>query len=133
VLDRGYRNVLIEINNECNISYDHEILKPLRVHELIERVKTTPAAAAGCSPARATAAAPFQGRTSRDRPISSCCTAMVSHRRIASPDGPGLERMVGGAPKPIVFNEDDHYDFARPRTTSSRRLPCTLVGYFDYG
>ena len=39
VLDRGYRNVLIEINNECNVRYDHAILQPERVHELIERVK----------------------------------------------------------------------------------------------
>ena len=36
VLDRGYRNVLIEINNECNVRYDHAILQPPRVHELIE-------------------------------------------------------------------------------------------------
>ena len=37
VLDKGYRNVLIEINNECNVAaYDHAILQPPRVHELIE-------------------------------------------------------------------------------------------------
>jgi hypothetical protein len=39
VLDRGYRNVLIEVNNECNVRYDHPVLRPDRVHELIERVK----------------------------------------------------------------------------------------------
>ena len=37
--EKGYRNVLIEVNNECNVRYDHAILKPDRVHELIERVK----------------------------------------------------------------------------------------------
>jgi hypothetical protein len=36
---QNYRNVLIEINNECNIRYDHEILKPERVHELINIVR----------------------------------------------------------------------------------------------
>ncbi|MEX2381544.1 MAG: hypothetical protein WD490_04110 [Opitutales bacterium] len=41
ILERGYRNVLIEINNECNIRYDHAILQPQRVHELIERVRQT--------------------------------------------------------------------------------------------
>ncbi len=40
VLDRDYRNVLIEVNNECNVRYDHAILQPDRVHELIDRVKT---------------------------------------------------------------------------------------------
>ena len=39
VLDQGYRNVLIEINNECNVRYDHAILQPARVHELITRAK----------------------------------------------------------------------------------------------
>src|SRR5947199_7323045 len=36
---RGYRNVLVEIDNECNVRYEHAILQPERVHELIERVK----------------------------------------------------------------------------------------------
>jgi hypothetical protein len=39
VLEKGYRNVLIEINNECNVRYDHPILQPARVHELIELAK----------------------------------------------------------------------------------------------
>src|SRR5262245_25941625 len=39
VADKGYRNVLIEVNNECNVRYDHAILKPERVHELIDRAK----------------------------------------------------------------------------------------------
>jgi hypothetical protein len=40
ILDQGYSNVVIEVNNECNIlRYEHEILKPHRVHELIEQVK----------------------------------------------------------------------------------------------
>jgi len=37
VFDQGYTNVVIEVNNECNVSrYEHEILRPHRVHELIE-------------------------------------------------------------------------------------------------
>ena len=40
--DKGWRNVLVEVNNECNVkAYDHEILKPERVHELIELVRAT--------------------------------------------------------------------------------------------
>lgn len=36
VLDKGYTNVIIEVNNECSVlSYDHDILKCDRVHELI--------------------------------------------------------------------------------------------------
>jgi hypothetical protein len=42
LLDGGWRNVLVEVNNETNIkAYDHEILKPARIHELITRVRQT--------------------------------------------------------------------------------------------
>ena len=37
LLDAGYTNVIVEINNECDVPrYEHEILQPQRVHELIE-------------------------------------------------------------------------------------------------
>lgn len=40
VLEKGYSNVLIEINNECSVeAYDHDILKCDRVHELISMAK----------------------------------------------------------------------------------------------
>jgi hypothetical protein len=39
VLDKGYTNVIVEINNECNVRYDHDILKCDRVHELITLAK----------------------------------------------------------------------------------------------
>src|ERR1041384_7456190 len=33
LLDRGHLNVLVEVNNECNVAkYDHDILKAGRVH-----------------------------------------------------------------------------------------------------
>ena len=40
LFEKEYRNVIIEINNETNPkSYDHEILKPERVHELVKLVR----------------------------------------------------------------------------------------------
>jgi hypothetical protein len=39
LLKKEHRNVLIEVNNECNVRYDHAILRPERVHELIELMK----------------------------------------------------------------------------------------------
>jgi hypothetical protein len=39
VLDRGYTNVIVEINNECNVQYDHAILRCDRVHELIQQAR----------------------------------------------------------------------------------------------
>jgi len=40
LFEKEYRNVIIEINNETNPkSYDHEILKPERVYELVKLVR----------------------------------------------------------------------------------------------
>jgi hypothetical protein len=55
ILDRNYRNVIIEINNECDQHYVNEILQPQRVHELISRVQKISATVFICSPARVTA------------------------------------------------------------------------------
>jgi hypothetical protein len=39
ILEKDYRNVIIEVNNECNVRYDdHAILQCDRVHELIDLV-----------------------------------------------------------------------------------------------
>lgn len=40
VLNKGYTNVIIELNNECDVqAYDHDILKCERIHELIKIAK----------------------------------------------------------------------------------------------
>lgn len=40
LLDTGLENVMVEVNNECDVPlYEHEILTPARVHELIVRIK----------------------------------------------------------------------------------------------
>src|SRR4051812_33524062 len=39
LLAKGYTNVIVEIANECNVKHTHEIIKPARAHELIERVQ----------------------------------------------------------------------------------------------
>lgn len=42
LLDTGLENIMVEINNECDVPlYEHDILKPFRVHELIARIKST--------------------------------------------------------------------------------------------
>lgn len=39
ILDNGWTNVIIEVNNESNIGYNHAILQPSRVDELIARIQ----------------------------------------------------------------------------------------------
>ena len=47
VVDNKWTNVIIEINNEADLHYNHAILRPDRVHELMGLVKTRSAGAAG--------------------------------------------------------------------------------------
>ncbi len=116
LLDRNYRNVLVEVNNETDVkSYDHEILKPARIHELIELVKgmnrqgrrmlTSTSYGGGSVPqpnvVKASDYLLIHGNGVKD---PKRITAMVRQTR----------QVEGYRPMPILFNEDDHFDFDQP-------------------
>jgi hypothetical protein len=135
VLQRGYRHVLIEINNECNVSsYDHDILKPRRVHELIERVKqrshkgqrllvSTSYGGGGIPSEKVVRAADFLLLHGNGQHKPAQITAMVKKTR----------SVPGYRPMPILFNEDDHFDFDQPRYNLLAAIEeHASWGYFDY-
>jgi hypothetical protein len=108
ILERGYRNVLVEVNNECNVSYDHLILRCDRVHELIERVRRT--APAG---RRLYASTSLGGNTVPPASVVAASDYVLLHgngvtrpERIAEMIAE-VRRMPAYRPKPIVNNEDD--------------------------
>lgn len=135
VLDQRFGNVLIEVNNECNVAaYDHEILKPARVHELIERVKATrrfgrrllvgTSYGGGAIPqenvVRASDFLLLHGNGVKD-PVR--ITEMVQQTR----------QVPGYRPMPILFNEDDHFDFDKPSNNFVSAIREHVSwGYFDY-
>jgi polygalacturonase len=134
VLTRGYRHVLVEINNECNIKYDHAILQSHRVAELIDRVRRTEVEGRrllvstsyggntipGEAVVRASDFVLLHGNGVRD---PKRITAMVEETR----------QVPGYSPKPIVFNEDDHYDFDQPvnNFVAATRARASW-GFFDF-
>ena len=135
VLDRGYRNVLIEVNNECNVRYDHDILKPKRVHELIERVKERQREGR-----RLLVSTSYGGGTIPDENVVRVADFLLLHgngvndpKRIAEMVRK-TRKVVGYRPMPILFNEDDHFDFDRPSNNMMAALGeyCSW-GYFDPG
>jgi hypothetical protein len=135
VLDRGYRNVLVEVNNECNVQYDHAVLRPDRVHELIERVK-----ARRRGDRRLLAGTSYGGGTDPRRgrgPRLRLPPAPRQRRHAAGPDRRDGARDAAGAgyrPMPILFNEDDHFDFDRPENNFAAALSERASwGYFDPG
>jgi hypothetical protein len=135
VLDGGWRHVLIEINNECNVSYDHAILRPERVHELIERVQRTTAQAGH----RLLVSTSYGGGTIPKENVVRVADFLLLHGNgVSNPDR--LAAMVretravaGYRGQPIVFNEDDHFDFDRPRNHFTAALgERASWGFFDY-
>jgi len=116
LLERGWRNVLIEVNNECNVRYDHPILRPQRVHELIERVKSRRR-----DGRRLLASVSYGGGTIPTENVVRSADFLLLHGNgVGDPDK--IAHMVrrtrqvpGYRPMPILFNEDDHFQFDQPR------------------
>ena len=135
VLENGWRNVLIEVNNECNVRYDHAILRPDRVHELIERVK----AMKSPDGRRLLVSTSYGGNTVPKENVVRSSDYLLLHgngvndpKRIA--EMVQLTRKVAGyTTKPIFFNEDDHFNFEVPVNNFTAALGeyCGW-GYFDF-
>ncbi|MFO0916912.1 MAG: hypothetical protein U0872_01175 [Planctomycetaceae bacterium] len=134
VLDQGYRNVLIEVNNECNVKYDHPILKPDRVHELIERVKSIQR-----DGRRLLVSTSYGGRSiPRENVVRAADFLLLHGNGVNDPavitDMVRETRQVAGdRPMPILFNEDDHFGFDQPDNNLVRAVgEYASWGYFDF-
>lgn len=135
LFERGYRNVLIEVNNECNVAYDHGILKPDRVHELIERVRATER-----DGRRFLVGTSYGGGTiPRENVVRASDYLLLHGNGVDDPDRiAGMVRRTrevpGYRPMPILFNEDDHFDFDKPRNNMLAALEeYASWGFFDPG
>lgn len=132
---KGYKNVLIEINNECNIkAYDHEILKPERVHELIDLVKGMKK-----KDYRYLVSTSYGGNTVPTPNVVKSSDFILIH-------GNGVEnyetmqmlidntrKVEGYRPMPVVVNEDDHFDFDQDKNNFVAAIEKYVSwGYFDY-
>ena len=134
ILDHGYRNVLIEINNECDVRYDHAILRPERIQELIERVKKTTRGGR-----RLLVSASYGGGTIPKENVVRAADFLLVHGNGVS-DPKRISHMVrqtravaGYRAMPIVFNEDDHFDFEKPLNNFiAAVIEHASWGYFDY-
>ncbi len=133
VLEHRYGNVLIEVNNECNVSYDHEILKPGRVHELIERVRKR-------SEGKLLVGTSYGGGKVPEENVVRASDFLLMHGNGVT-DPKRIATMVkqaravpGYRPMPILFNEDDHFDFDKPSHNMAEAIgEYASWGYFDPG
>ncbi len=134
ILTKGYRNVLLEVNNECNVRYDHAILQPARVHELIERVKSR-----AKDGRRLLVGTSYGGGKVPEENVVRNSDFLLLHgngvkepKRIAE-----MVRQTRAVPgyrtMPILFNEDDHFDFDKPENNFTAAIgEYASWGYFDF-
>lgn len=135
LFEKHFRNVLIEVDNECNIrQYDHEILKPERVEELIEMIKGMKR-----NGFRYLVSTSYGGNTVPTANVVKSADFILIH-------GNGVvgyeamqrlidnTRMVEGYREmPVIVNEDDHFDFGNDRNNFVAAVDKHVSwGYFDY-
>jgi hypothetical protein len=135
LFQNGYRNILIEVANECNNSaYDHDIIRANRVHELIDRIKSKEK-----NGFRFLVSVSYNGGDLPSSLVIEKSDYIILHGNGVS-DPNRIVQMVesvikseGYTPKPIYFNEDDHFDFDKE---SNNFIAATSMhaswGYFDY-
>lgn len=135
LFDRGYTNVLVEVNNECNVRYTHEILQPEGVHELIERVKATTR-----DGRRFLVGTSYGGgRVPLENVVRASDFLLVHGNGVSDPNRIALmvqqtREVPGYRPMPILFNEDDHFDFDKPFNNCVAAVSqYASWGYFDPG
>jgi hypothetical protein len=136
LVEKGYTNVLIEINNECDVkAYGHDILKPDRVHELIERAKKRSAD----KKHRLLVGTSYSGNTVPKPNVVKASDFLLLHGNgVNKPERIGemvreTRKVDGYRPMPILFNEDDHFDFDKASNNFTAAVgEFASWGYFDY-
>jgi hypothetical protein len=135
LLEQGYRNVLVEVNNECDVkAYDHDILKPDRIHELIEAVKSQTRDGYHLLVGTSYGG----GSVPKPNVVKSSDFILIHGNGVSDPAR--ITEMVhqtrqveGYRPMPILFNEDDHFNFDQPSNNFAEAVKVYASwGYFDY-
>lgn len=134
ILSQGYRNVLLEINNETGIRYAQPILKPERVHELILLAKEVTQ-----DGQRLLVGTSYRGGVVPSSDVVRASDFLLLHgNHIEDPaiirqQVRDTRQVEGYTPKPILFNEDDHFGFDQTENNFLAAVDeYASWGFFDY-
>lgn len=136
LLDRAYTNVLVEIANEADVGhYTHDIIKADRCHELMALVAQRSAARVNSPAGRLLVSTSMAGnRVPPDSVIDGADYVLLHGNRVDRPQR--IREMIEQCRErpayrgqPIVFNEDDHFDFGE----EDNNLLAALSGYASWG
>jgi hypothetical protein len=136
LLEGGWTNVIVEIGNESDVpKYEHAILRPGRVHELIARVKGTTSGGR-----RLLVSTSFRGGTIPGEDVLGVADLALLHGNgVTDPAVMAwlVERTrhrMATRPMPIVVNEDDHFDFEKDLNNCLAAISrYASWGFFDAG
>lgn len=131
LLDTGHNNILVEIDNETNVrAYDHEILKPARIHELIEQAKGITR-----NGRRLLVGTSYGGGTPAEDNVVKSSDFLLLHGNGAD-DPARIHKMIRTSrsrpswrPMPVLINEDDHFRF----NEADNHLMAALSEYVSWG
>ena len=139
LLSKGYTNVIIEIANECNHDGYHDVIRPPRAHEFLERVKRRSQDKVNSPAKRLLVSTSFTGGVvPTDNVIVAGDFVLLHGNGVGRPDGiREMVRKTRASPsyrgQPVLFNEDDHFDFDKPDNNMLAALGSYAGwGYFDY-
>lgn len=132
----GYRNVLVEIANECdNRKYEQPLIQAPQIHELIEQARSIRVGGRGL----AVGASFNGGRVPAANVVRAADFLLMHGNGVKDPMRIGqmvqeARRLDGYRAIPILFNEDDHFDFDKPVNNMMAALAdYASWGYFDPG
>src|SRR5262245_51401265 len=141
LIDKGYTNVLVEVANEAdNSGFSHDIIKPAaRGMELIDRLKERSKGKVA-SPARRLLISTSLngGKVPSDSLVNAVDFVLLHGNGVRDPfritqmveETRALPSYRG---QPVVFNEDDHFDFDKPQNNMLAALGAYAGwGFFDY-
>jgi hypothetical protein len=141
LIDKRYTHVLIEVANEAdNAGFTHDIIKPAgRAVDLIDRLKNRSAGKVASPAVRLLVSTSLNGGVVPSDSLVKAVDFVLLHGNGVR-DPARITQMVEETRKlpsyrgqPIVFNEDDHFDFGKPDNNLLAALRARASwGYFDY-
>ena len=140
LLAQGYRHVLVEIANEADVPhYHHDILKAERGHELIDVVQARSAGRLATPVGRLLVSTSMRGGALPTDAMMAAADFVLLHGNHVE-GSTKIRQMVRDCRaaaayrgQPILFNEDDHFDFEAEDNHLLAALGSYAGwGYFDY-
>ena len=135
IIEKGYKNVIVEIANEIDIPlYTHDIIEPPRCHELINLVKKISSNKIKTELGRLIVGTSFGGGTIPPDNVMEVSDVILVHGNRQDPDS--IRKMIrtirekaSYKGQPIMFNEDDHYDFEK----EDNNMMAAITNYASWG